>query len=130
MQDQLNADKCFAPVALLLRLLVLFFMIIYCSKGCVFGGGAFILTINQSIGGNVVEILKVFLNNGTCVGVRSWFWHQIISNTDNTHSISVWHTAWGPLLKYRSHCLPNTAFHSCENLLIKEMGTIKSFCRI
>jgi len=64
-------------------------MIIYYNKGVCLAGGAFPLTINKSIGGNVVEILKVSLNNGTCVGMRSWFWHQIISNIDNTHTIAV-----------------------------------------
>lgn len=38
------------------------------QQGCVLGEGAFIHIINQSVGGNVVEILKVSLNNGTCVG--------------------------------------------------------------
>lgn len=46
-----------------------------------------------------------------------------------THTLSLsdthWESAWGPLLKYRSHCLPNTAFHSCENLLIKENESMK-----
>lgn len=47
--------------------------------------------------------------------------------TTHTPSLSDthWESAWGPLLKYRSHCLPNTAFHSCENLLIKENKSMK-----
>lgn len=81
---------CFCGLIALIISIILHDNIV--QQGCVFGRGAFMHIINQSVGGNVVEILKVSLNNGTCVGVRSWFWHQIISNTDNTHSISVWHT--------------------------------------
>jgi len=49
--------------------------------------------------------------------------------TLTTHTLLLsdthWESAWGPLLKYRSQCLPNTAFHSCENLLIKENESMK-----